>query len=328
MSRVAIVGAGLSGLILGRALAGEAEVVLFEKSRGPGGRMATRDAPPFAFDHGAQFFTARSDAFLAFLAPLAAAGVVASWTARFAEVTAQGLLAQRRWGAAPAHYVAVPRMNALGKHLARGLDVRTQTQVAAVTPAGERWRLTGADGAALGVYDWVLMTAPAAQTAALMPRVFDASARLARVGMRGCYALMLGLEAPPELPFDAALVRNADLSWISVNASKPGRPAAPTLVALASNAWADAHLDADPETVGAHLYRELVRVIGGEPGAVAHQAVHRWRYANVGRQTGPRSLLDARRRLGACGDWCVYGRVEGAFLSATDLVRRLRPHLR
>ncbi len=42
---------------------------------------------------------------------------------------------------------------------------------------------------------------------------------------------------------------------------------------------------------------------------------------------GPRSLLDAEHRLAACGDWCVYGRVEGAFLSASDLAERLRPLL-
>ena len=44
MTKIAIIGAGLAGLTLARALPAHAEVTLFEKSRGIGGRMATRYA--------------------------------------------------------------------------------------------------------------------------------------------------------------------------------------------------------------------------------------------------------------------------------------------
>ncbi len=85
MTRVAVVGAGLSGLTLAARLRAHADVTVFEKSRGYGGRLATRRAAPFAFDHGAQFFTARTTAFREFLAPLIEAGVVDTWLARFTE---------------------------------------------------------------------------------------------------------------------------------------------------------------------------------------------------------------------------------------------------
>ena len=66
---IAIVGAGLSGLVLANQLAARHDVTLFEKSRGVGGRMATRRNFPYYFDHGAQFFTADSREFKAFLKP-------------------------------------------------------------------------------------------------------------------------------------------------------------------------------------------------------------------------------------------------------------------
>ncbi|MFN3164316.1 MAG: FAD-dependent oxidoreductase, partial [Pseudohongiellaceae bacterium] len=65
---IAIVGAGLAGIAAARQLAPLADVTVFEKSRGPGGRMATRRAGDFQFDHGAQFFTARTESFRSLLA--------------------------------------------------------------------------------------------------------------------------------------------------------------------------------------------------------------------------------------------------------------------
>ena len=124
MKRIAVIGAGLAGLVVARELAKEAEVTVFEKSRGVGGRMATRYVDGFEFDHGAQFFTARSRGFQAFLEPLVDAGVVAHWGARFAEIRGNRVSKLRDWDQTFPHYVGTPRMNEIGKYLADGLDVR------------------------------------------------------------------------------------------------------------------------------------------------------------------------------------------------------------
>ena len=67
---VAVIGAGLSGLSCAHALLQAGHTVhLFDKSRGPSGRMSTRRAEdahgPWQCDHGAQYFTARDAAFRA-----------------------------------------------------------------------------------------------------------------------------------------------------------------------------------------------------------------------------------------------------------------------
>lgn len=55
--RVAVVGAGIAGITAARTLAQAGwQVTVFEKSRGAGGRMATRRTAFGGFDHGAQFF--------------------------------------------------------------------------------------------------------------------------------------------------------------------------------------------------------------------------------------------------------------------------------
>ncbi|WP_035656905.1 FAD-dependent oxidoreductase, partial [Bradyrhizobium sp. STM 3809] len=77
---IAIVGAGMTGLACARRLAAAGQaVVLFDKGRAPGGRLATRRAESFQFDHGAQYVTARDSGFAAALADLVAGGAAAPW---------------------------------------------------------------------------------------------------------------------------------------------------------------------------------------------------------------------------------------------------------
>ena len=129
-------------------------------------------------------FTARSQAFRDFLEPLLTAGHVAVWRARFAEIRDGQLSASRAWDETYPHYVGSPRMNAMGKQLAAGLDIRLGTNVSRIRRAGARWRLLDADGEPLGEFDWVLLTAPAEQTLKLAPDIPD----LAGLCREGNYA--------------------------------------------------------------------------------------------------------------------------------------------
>jgi renalase len=322
MARIAVIGAGLAGLVVSRELADAHDVCLFEKSRGVGGRMSTRRAGPFEFDHGAQFFTARSREFRAFLEPMLQAGVVAAWPARFAEIQRSQIVATRRWGNENPHFVGVPGMSAVGRKLASGLNIRLETAVRSVSRVGDRWQLFGGGDVLLGEFDWVIVTAPATQAADLLASASIASyAR--RVRMHACYALLLGFDEPQDLPWNAALIRDADISWISVNSSKPGRAEPFCLVVHSTNTWAEANVDEDIEVIRHHLAEECREVAGIDTAAAAFVDVQRWRYANVDEQHGDLFALDAGQRLAMCGDWFVRGRVEGAFRSAIALAGRI-----
>ncbi|MDG1462627.1 MAG: hypothetical protein P8R04_03580, partial [Gammaproteobacteria bacterium] len=180
-------------------------------------------------------------------------------------------------------------------------------------------------GEQLGRFDWVITTAPAAQTAALLPASTPIQASI-QTQMSGCCALMLGFAEPsiPQLSWQAALVREADISWVSVNSSKPGRAAACSVVVHSTNAYAEASLDDAPASVQAHMLNELQAVTGIDPALAEHCTLHRWRYANTPQQEGPPALVDPSNKLGACGDWLIHGRVEAAFLSAKELAASVR----
>ena len=320
---VAIVGAGLSGLVVASELQEHHPVTVFEKSRGFGGRMASRYENGFEFDHGAQFFTARTPEFRRYLQPLIESGVVASWHARFAELRKGEIVSSRDWDDDYPHYVGAPRMNEIGKSLAHGLDVRRNIAVNRLERESDRWRLRDAAGTDLGCFDWVVLAMPAAQAAALAPDDSRLNQLAGSVKMRACLALMLGFDAPLRLPWQAALVHDADISWVSVNSSKPGRPAPYTLVVHSTNAFADANIDSDLDELVAWMVSETGAILGESIDSAVSCRLQRWRYANVDGRGDEDYLVEEAEQLAACGDWFTRGRVEAAFTSGLGLARQL-----
>lgn len=309
---IAIIGAGLAGLTLARRLSDSHSITVFEKARGPGGRMSTRRATPFAFDHGAQYFTAETEAFRTFLGPFLKAGTVAAWPDTIhlegdAKVSGK------------AKFAATPGMNGICKSLANGLDVRAGCKIEALERGAEGWRLQAASGDTYGPFDWVISTAPAPQTEALFPERFGGMERLSRVEMQGCFALMLGFDAPLELAWSALKSGLPPVGWMAINSSKPGRPDPFSVLVQSSNAWAEQHLEDDPEAVKAMLLQAASDLAGIDLSAASHQVLHRWRYAATATALGEPFLMDRELHLAACGDWCLGSKVEAAFLSAAAL---------
>ena len=129
MVKIAIIGSGLAGISTALLLKDQADITLFEKARGVSGRMSTRMADPYLFDHGAQYFTVRTDAFRSFVHPLLDAGVIARWNANYVELDRNKIIKYIDWAKEKPRYVGVPRMNSINKHLARNLKINVNTKI-------------------------------------------------------------------------------------------------------------------------------------------------------------------------------------------------------
>ncbi len=313
--RIAIIGAGVAGLTLATRLAGAGHpAVVFDKGRGVGGRTSTRRADDgFRFDHGAQYFTVRDPKFRAFLDRHVPAGAWARWDGRFGSLEGGQLVPETR---TEARYVGIPGMNALCRGLAENLDVRLAAKVASVAGSPGAWTLVVEGGREEGPFDWVVATAPPVQSAALLGGLSPIAAEAAGVAMQACFALLIEGGPGAKLPFDG--IRCGDhpvLGWAADDGSKPGREGKATLVVQSSNAWAEAHRDDDHPAIAVALRTAAVEALGLETGETWSESVHRWLHAKPVEPLGRPCLIDREGRLAACGDWCVAGKVEGAFLS-------------
>ena len=205
--KIAVIGAGMAGLTAARALSPQHEVVVFEKSRGVGGRIATRQHEAFFFDHGAQFFAAKTPEFRGFLTPYLHAGMVSIWKGHFQERDRQGVLSEREWQDEPAHYVGMPSMNAFPKALAEGLEIWRHTRIQRLECTSAGWSLSVEDGEQFVGFDWVIAAIPVAQACALLPEELSFASRLSDYQMQACYSLMLGFDMPIACAFDAAITQ-------------------------------------------------------------------------------------------------------------------------
>jgi len=179
-------------------------------------------------------------------------------------------------------------------------------------------------GAAEGPFDWVLVTVPAAQAYDFLPEMFEPKMHLEDVTMQPCFTLMLGYPVQKPFDWDAAFISNSILSWVSINSSKPNRGAPFTVVAMSKNEWAEESFDRPESSVMAEMLAELERVSGVKLNDAAYLKLKRWKYANALRQDQPLELIDYSAQLACCGDWCISGRVESAFMSSFQVANKLR----
>ena len=320
--KIAIIGAGLSGLTAAINLDRTADITLFEKSRGAGGRICTRYVDSYNFDHGAQFFTARSAEFKKFLKPLIKSGVIDNWKARWIEVKDNRIINRQQWNDDLPRYVGVPSMSSIGKYLSKNLNIKLNTEVS-IEKSPKGWNIIGYDGEVFDHYDWVISAIPAEQSLKLLPDYFSHYDALKQKKMFGCYSLMLGFNEALDLDWDAAQLTGTDVSWIAVNSSKPGRPDDYSLLVHSTNDWAEEHLDDDMDAVKEYLCSQLAKIIGQNVYSAQHIDLHRWRYANISKQDQNILFIDSESKLAACGDWCQKGRIEEAFRSGFDLAKEM-----
>ncbi|AWM77161.1 NAD(P)/FAD-dependent oxidoreductase [Phenylobacterium parvum] len=307
LNRIAIVGAGLSGLACAAKLIGSGhEVRLFDKARGPGGRMSTRrvETPlgTVAFDHGAQYFTARGASFRAEVARWTAEGLAAPWPA-----------------AGPEAWVGVPGMNAPVRALAEGMHVAWGQQVEELVRDGAGWRLRIA-GEVSESFDAVVLALPAEQAAALVAgHEAGLAARASASRTDPCWTVMAAYSE--RLPITAdTLGEDAVLGWAARNSAKPGRAGVEAWVVQAAPGWSRDHLEDAPETVIKALLSALSDRAGiSLPSPLLVQA-HRWRYARSSAGS-EQALWSETARLGCCGDWLAGPRVECAWDSGEALAR-------
>jgi predicted NAD/FAD-dependent oxidoreductase len=310
---VAVIGAGIAGAACARALhdAGH-QVLVLEKSRGPGGRMACRRAGPDSFDHGAQYMTARDPRFRRQLAHWAEAGAVARWLPDERSVEPDGALRSRP-GRGP-RWIGVPGMNAPVARLLGGIEMRCGAAVASLAHDGRRWRLLADDGAELADCDALVVSAPAPQAATLLSGPAPALAqRLRGVGYAPCWSALLTLDRA--LPFDSLVGDGAPVAWAASMARRAGRPATLAWVVQAGPDWSGDHLEQAPEAIAARLAGAFARACALPADAVADAVAHRWRYALCRTPLAQAALFDPARQLVVVGDACLGGRVEAAWLS-------------
>jgi predicted NAD/FAD-dependent oxidoreductase len=316
---VLVIGAGIAGLTAARELrAAGRNVLVLEKSRGFGGRAATRRWDGLPVDHGAQFFTARSPEFRAQVDDWLRREVCFEWSRGFHRATKDG--PQPPDGDNFPRYACREGMASLGRDLA-GNDASFVLREAKVTKVDRHdsvWEVRTEDGRVFHSHA-LLMTPPPPQSEDLLTGVSpEATAFLQSLPMAPCLAVAAryqqrdfswrGIQAPTD----------PTVSWIGNDTSKRPdlQPADTVLVVHASADFSASHYDADENDIVRQLLEHAGHLSQADLSAPQSWFVQRWRYA-LGPQISsePARLIAGTPPLVLAGDAIAGGKIEGAWLS-------------
>lgn len=320
---IAIIGAGVAGLTALEPLVSAGNTVtVFDKSRGSGGRLATKKLNDSSWDMGAQFMRAHTAEFTAQLKEWQALGWVEHW-----DVTPWAINGTQRTASPDDidRYVGMPRMTGLSRKLLEHADeFVTQARIAETQfdSDTQQWLLTTEEGASFGPFDEVIINTPPEQALPLVPEGSPVRAQIEGVHMLPCWTLLLGFDHPLDCVFDAAFVKSGPISWIARNNSKPGRDARETWVIQANHEWSERMVDAPRDQVQQDLL-EAFHTACGDHSKAADVWLHRWLYSLPADAPLLGALRDEKHNLTVCGDWCHKPSVEGAWLSGRCAAQHL-----
>ncbi len=333
----AVIGAGVAGASCADRLARAGwRVMLFDKSRGVGGRMATRRMSwPGAdgamnsaeFDHGASHFIPSHPEFRA----LIASGVAQGWAARWRPRVHSHSLCPP----SDSMVVGLPGMPALCRRLTTRVPLALEQTVERLERTSSGWLLHSRGDVVDGPFDRIVLAMPPAQAAALLAGHQPAwSHALLDVPMVSSWVLM-AVTNEVDWPWDACEPRKGPLSWVVRNDRKPGRSAAlgtAHWVAHADPLWSASCVEASPEQITQALQPALQALLPASSVTQWHLvSAHRWRYAaclqtppaHTAHATQATAWWDDDLALGVCGDYLVGHGVEAAWRSGTDLAHAL-----
>ena len=344
---VVVVGAGVSGLALARSLrSGGLEPVVLERSRGVGGRCATRRVEGQPVDHGVPFLHGHSPRFLAELEDVAGATPIPGWPG---ERVGAGLPCRpEAFGGRDRRLAFREGVSRFPKHLARGLDVRLGMNVVTLSraaglagPGPAAWEL-GLDPGGPLLARSVVLALPVPSALRLLcpqdaPPVAPAGvlALLELVRTQPCLAVIARYAADvPQPTWEASFPEgNAALQAILRDSSKREAGARLTLVLQARAAWSRERVEEPAGGWSGALLAEAAALHGDWVSRPSLLQAHVWHHARVAggsELAAPLALrLDDGRVLGVCGDgFAPAGGLEGAHLSGLALAGRIQPLVR
>ncbi len=373
---IAIIGGGLTGLftatLLERAFnqgrnqqpSRSPHITIFEKSRSVG-RLATRyrtdstTGKNWQWAFGAQFFTAKTSPFQQFIKPWLKTGLLQPWCAQVVTLSPTPVTSdenevlpdieyKEQWSTQQPRYISTPKMTAWGRVLADELahtTIKFQTRVAPLAQytqpeVGKQTELFDDTGTSLGLFDWVICTAPNTQAVELMANsTFERQADITTPHMLACYTLMLGWDKEQPLPkalgnqpiagWDVAYIKDSILDRVFVEHQKPAcHELLPSITIHARNDWSEAHVDDDIDTVKAQLLEAAQQLLHwNQSNAPSKIDCHRWRYAATVVDAYDKdnhevlgALIDRQHRWIVSGDWCAQGNIESCYQMAQEAV--------
>ncbi len=310
MSRkVVIIGAGAAGLICARHLIRSGlKVSIFDKSRGVGGRIATRRIKNGTFNHGASRipnFRNHNN--------------LPKDLINLLETAAR----QRILIPQDNYFTSFASMKTFTTYLSEGIDIKKDSEITSVKRMNNGFELQFQNTSKIQLKDTFLVFAiPQPQLLNLLkddfPGIFDL------VQPAKMYTSISGLFAfTKALPLNQSFIENERIFGFHEN-SRIGQN-------LKLDCWTihskktygikSSHLD--KIQIKEKLFQDLKQLKSSNLPDPIYAAGHRWLYGFTEKALDKNYIFNQTDKIGVCGDWCLGNTVLDALISGTLLANKI-----
>lgn len=317
MLDIAIIGVGLAGIFAARELQAKGlSVALFDKSRGVGGRLATRRGFETRFDHGLPSWEIQGLQTEKLTNILLTENIIAPW-----KVAVSDNLDATSWQTLETHtaFFVPEGMTAIAKYFTQALTINRSFHLEQLIPQNNAWQLKFKNGETAEAKA-IILAIPAPQAIPLVKDFVteEMGDRLKNISYEPALSLMLGLKdlsSHLKFPWQELRLENHPVFKKIIVDGQKRSPQTQTLVLQTNATFTQQYLEAtDLESAAQTLITETQKLLDiPDP---LWQQIHRWRYAIPEQRLGETHLsLLTQPELMLCGDWCLGQGIEGAIAS-------------
>lgn len=309
-----IIGAGICGLTIGKALTSSStSFKIFEKSRAYGGRVATRRINGQSVDHGAQYFTVSNPKFRDFVKEYEELGIIKQWASKFNVWDGQKLMFE---GQATPRYICPKGFTDLPKELAKVIPVSREIKITEANQENGVWKLLTDTSLEIEA-DKIISTAPLHQTLDLFSDYLaeEQINKLNNIQYDACLSVILVYENTKHIPWKGIFWNTGNvLSWVANDSSKRINSNYSVIVAQCQPEFSKKYFDSSEEEVVNLITNELKQVLPSWIDNPTESQVKKWRYSKANSYLGEPYLEAADGKLILTGDWCLESKIESAFV--------------
>ena len=316
MKNIIIIGSGIAGLAAANYLSSKNfNVTVLDKGKYPGGRISTRRGKDFIFNHGAQFFTAKSNEFKNICKRAVNDNVLVHW---------ETVSKKNR-------YIGNPDMREFSFWLSKNLSMYQDTCVERLDYNDQFIVYTNNKKF---ICDGLIITAPSFQTASLIKNLDQNICKLIeKVEYFPCWCVMLSIKDLSLKNFN--IDEKSIFNWIVSENNKIKNQLNHNCLTIHTNErFSVKNLEKTKEVTLDKIVKVFTKIYQVKTQDIIYKNIHKWRYAKV-KKPFPQeeSKISKKIPFGIAGDWCPPSqdkhyngngqRVEDAYLSGIECSKSL-----
>ena len=321
MSSYCVIGSGISGATIANLLSNKNSVHIYDKARGPGGRLSfKRLKKSKGFDHGAQYISPKTIQFKKFIEKLCKKKILKKWGGK--HIYLNKIKKEKK-----NHVKVIGRKgnNDISKYLIKNILCNFQHEVQKIEFINNKWKLDF-QNSKTKYYDKLILTCPFPQLRKLSKKFIKESFIKEKIKMDANITVMIEINKTNK-NVSSYLFNDKILGWAAKENSKKRFKSTNDLWTLQStNLWANKKINKNRENKEKNskiLIDQFFKLSGIQKTKILSSLNHGWKYSSNSRPLKVKSYWNAKLNLGVCADWFVGPRVEAGWISANDLFNKI-----